>query len=280
MCNVASATLNSHGSGLLCCKPPEDLVDLDASDYDSRIRPSMLGTTGANMPIQVTCQKCHKRFSVNEKFAGRTGPCPACKTPIKIPEKNEEVVIHAPENLGPKDSTGKAVLAPIEREEVNASPVAIVGIVGAIILAIIAAVALRFVYPQPEDATAVDPTLWWILAAGAIVVAGPIVLAGYWFLRNDELEPYRGGELALRVSICAAVYALLWGAYALLKVQIFKGAEPPMFAFAAIGPAIGGIGALVSLATLDFDFTTGIIHYAFYLLVTVLFCFVIGVPAY
>lgn len=239
-----------------------------------------MGTTGANMPIQITCQKCHKRFSVNDKFAGRTGPCPSCKNPIKIPDKSEEVVIHSPD-VGPKDSSGKAVLAPIEREEVKASPVAIVGIVGAILLSIIAAVALRFLYPQPEDATAIEPaTLWWILAVGATLVAGPIVLAGYWFLRDDELEPYSGGELALRVAICAAVYAVLWGAYALVKAQIFKGAEPPMFAFAAIGPAIGSIGALTSLATLDFDFTTGFIHYAFYLLVTVLFCFIIGVPAY
>lgn len=232
------------------------------------------------MPIQVTCQKCHKRFSVNEKFAGRTGPCPSCKTPIKIPDKNEEVVIHAPE-LGPKDSTGKAVLKPIEREEVKATPVAVVGIVAAILVSIIAAVALRFLYPQPADATAVEPAvLWWILAAGAAVIAGPIVLSGYWFLRNDELEPYRGGELALRVAICAVVYAALWGAYAIVKSKMFPNAPPEIFAIGIIAAAGLGIGALASLATLDFDFATGAIHFAFYLLVSVLFCFIIGVPAY
>ena len=233
------------------------------------------------MPIQVTCQKCHKRFSVNEKFAGRTGPCPSCKTPIKIPEKNEEVVIHAPENLGPKDSTGKAILQPIEREEVKATPVAVVSIVGTIILSIIVAVALRFLYPQPADVRAVEPaTLWWILAAGAAIIAGPIVLSGYWFLRNDELEPYRGGELALRVAICAAVYAALWGGYALVKSQWFKNADPELFMLAIIAIAAGGIGGLAALATLDFDYGTGAIHYAFYLLVCVAFCFLIGVPAY
>lgn len=233
------------------------------------------------MPIQITCQKCHKRFSVNDKFAGKSGPCPSCKSTIKIPDKNEEVVIHAPENLGPKDSSGKAILKPIEREEVKTSPVAVVGIVGAIIVSIVAAVALRFLYPQSAEATAIEPaTLWWILAAGSVLVAPPLALAGYWFLRNDELEPYRGGELALRVLICAAVYAALWGGYALLKAKMFPNAAPEMYAFAFIGPAFISVGALAALATLDFDFGTGAIHYAFYLLVTVLFCFIVGVPAY
>ena len=232
------------------------------------------------MPIQITCQKCHKRFSVNDKFAGKSGPCPNCKSTIKIPEKNEEVVIHAPENLGPKDSSGKAILKPIEREEVKTSPVAVVGIVGAIILAIIAAIALRFQFPPGAEDAAIDPTLWWILVAGAVLLAPPLALAGYWFLRNDELEPYRGGELAIRVLICAVVYAALWGGYALMKAKMFPNAPPQMFSFAWIGPAFVSVGALAALATLDFDFGTGAIHYAFYLLVTVLFCFIIGVPAY
>lgn len=232
------------------------------------------------MPIQITCQKCHKRFSVNDKFAGKSGPCPNCKSTIKIPEKSEEVVIHAPENLGPKDSSGKAILQPIEREEVKTSPVAVVGIVGAIILAIIAAVVLRFQFPPGAEDGAIAQTLWWILAVGAVLLAPPLALAGYWFLRNDELEPYRGGELALRVLICAVVYAALWGGYALMKAKLFPNAPPQMFAFMLIGPAFLGVGALASLATLDFDFGTGAIHYAFYLLVTVLFCFIIGVPAY
>lgn len=231
------------------------------------------------MPIQVTCQKCHKRFSVNEKFAGKSGPCPSCKTVIKIPDKNEEVVIQTPDGYGPTDSSGKAVLKPIEREEVEAKPVAVVGIVATIIAAVLAGVGLRFTFKPIADAP-IDPTLWWILAAGAIVLAPLLVLAGYWFLRNDELEPYRGGELALRVAICAVIYAALWGGYAAMKNYMFPNAPPEMFHFAFIAPAFLGVGGVASLATLDLDFGNGAIHYAFYLLVTVLFCFLIGVPAY
>lgn len=234
------------------------------------------------MPIQITCQKCHKRFSVSEKFAGKTGPCPNCKTTIKIPEKNEEVVIHTPDNYGPTDSSGRAVLKPIEREEVEAKPVAVVGIVAAVIVSIVVAIALRFQFPQQpqQDGVAIQPTLWWILAAGTALLAPPIVLAGYWFLRNDELEPHRGGELAIRVSVCALIYAALWGAYAFMKAKMFPNSPPEMFHFAFIGPVFLGIGGFTGLAALELDFGNGAIHYAFYLLVTVLFCFIVGVPAY
>ena len=73
------------------------------------------------MPIQVTCPGCLKRFTVNDKFAGKSGPCPSCRKVIKIPDKSEEVVIHAPEQSGPKDSTGKSVLKPLRRKEVKLS---------------------------------------------------------------------------------------------------------------------------------------------------------------
>ena len=42
----------------------------------------------------------------------------------------------------------------------------------------------------------------WIKGLGALVLAPPLVLAGYTFLRDDELEPYRGRELGLRVAAC------------------------------------------------------------------------------
>lgn len=231
--------------------------------------------------IVVTCQNCHKRFNVSEKFAGKSGPCPSCKTTIKIPLKSEEVVIHAPTPTGPVDSKGQAVLKPIEREDVEASPVVIIGIAGAIVVSVIAAIVLRMKFPQPPEATSVEPAmLWWILFAGAIVLAPPLVLAGYWFLRDDELEPHRGGELGIRVSICAVIYAALWGAYAMLKAKAFPNAPPEMFHFLFIGPVFLGAGGTAGFATLDLEFGNGAIHYSFYLLVTILFCFMIGVPIY
>jgi hypothetical protein len=230
------------------------------------------------MPIQVTCPKCHKRFNVSEKFAGKTGPCPSCKATIRVPAESESVVIHAPEHFGPKDAEGRAVLKPIERTEVRTSPAAVVGIVGGVMVAIIVALVLRATYAVNEAGYKDVPLA--LLAAGALLLAPPAAWAGYWFLRDDELEPHRGAALALRVGICGLLYAGLWAAYGLVKHYYFGGNQPEMFHFLFIGPALLGAGGAVALATLDLEFGNGAIHYAFYLLITVLFCFLLGVPAY
>src|SRR5206468_717565 len=95
------------------------------------------------MAIDVTCPSCHTRFQVSDKFAGKSGPCPKCKATIKIPDKTQEVVIHAPEVSGPTDSKGQAVLKPIARKEVRLQMPQIVAIIGSVLVVLIVAVVLR-----------------------------------------------------------------------------------------------------------------------------------------
>ena len=73
------------------------------------------------MPIPVTCPGCLTRFTVSDKYAGKTGPCPKCKKELVVPDKSQEVVVHAPEVSGPKDSKGVAVLKPLKRAEFKLS---------------------------------------------------------------------------------------------------------------------------------------------------------------
>ena len=105
------------------------------------------------MPIQVTCPGCLKRFQVNEKFAGKTGPCPSCSKQITIPSKADEVVIHSPAEAGPKDSKGRPVFQPLRREEVKVTlPVAIAA--GAFcLISILVALVVRFTNDQPPTKT-------------------------------------------------------------------------------------------------------------------------------
>lgn len=224
------------------------------------------------MPIQVICTNCHARFQVSDKFAGKTGPCPKCKGQIRVPEKSEEVVIHAPENFGPKDAQGRAVLKPIEREETEVTPLGVGAILGTIIGILAVAVLLRLVGLDGAARTAV-------LALGSYLVALPVVYAGYTFLREDEIEPYRGRPLLLRVAICSLVYAALWGGYAYMS-QLWGSGSPELFYLVFILPVLIGIGAVGSLATLDLQFGNAALHCCFYLLVTVLLRVVMGLPAY
>ncbi|HND56833.1 MAG TPA: hypothetical protein PLV92_30650, partial [Pirellulaceae bacterium] len=192
------------------------------------------------MAIAVTCPGCKARFAVDDKFAGKTGPCPKCKTSIKIPEKVEEVKIHAPEPVGTKDSKGAPVIKPIKRTDVKFTPAMIATLVGSILAVLVGAITLRFMYPEkiPEKAAAAAasappasaasssiaarrpkpptpirevPVLF--LALGAIALAPALCWSGYSFLRDDELAPMMGKELWTRVSICSAAYVLIWGIY-------------------------------------------------------------------
>jgi hypothetical protein len=230
------------------------------------------------MAIDVTCPACHTRFQVSEKFAGKSGPCPKCKKTIKVPELKEQVVIHAPEVSGPVDSKGQAVLKPISRTEVRLSTPVIAGIVGAVLVVLIAAFALRIAYP---GGTVPPP----ITILGAILLGPALAFAGYTFLRDDELEPYRGTEVLVRSLACGLVYAAIWGAYWLIFAYFNNwnppsGWQPSWPIMAAVVPIMLAIGAFAAQASYEFEITTGALHYSLYLVVTVLLRFIMGMDAH
>jgi len=224
------------------------------------------------MLIDVVCPGCHKRFQVSEKFAGKTGPCPACKTVIQVPTKEQQVVIHAPEEFGPKDRKGRAVLKPIERTEVRISPVVVVLIVAGSLAALLVAFVLGRAF---SEGSVPRP----LLAAGALLLAPPLVLGGYTFLRNDELEPYRGISLGIRVSICAVIYAGLWGLYTGL-VGYLLGGRVEVWSLVFIAPMLIGAGATASFSCLDLDFGNAAVHYCLYLLITIVMRLVMGLSPF
>jgi hypothetical protein len=191
-----------------------------------------------------------------------------------VPEKSEEVVIHAPDEFGPKDASGRGTLKPIEREETAASPVMIAVIVAACLVVLVVTFFLGRAYSDSTDGI---PALF--LGIGAALLAPPLAVAGYGLLRDSELEPHRGASLWLRATICGLVYAALWGAYYVVKWQIFEG-DVEMFHLVFIGPALVAAGGVASLASLELDYTSGMIHYGLYLLVTGLLRLLMGMPVY
>ena len=145
------------------------------------------------MSIRVTCPGCHKRFNVSEKFAGKTGPCPKCKTPMDIPALEDKVVIHETVK-GATDSKGKKISDPIKREETKISTTSIViSVAACLLIPMIAWVLGKTLGYEDQDGVFRQPM--WLLGLGAVLLAGPVVWAGYTFLRNQELEPYRGMAL-------------------------------------------------------------------------------------
>jgi hypothetical protein len=207
------------------------------------------------MPISVTCRGCKKRFSVSEKFAGQKGPCPKCKAEIEIPALEDQVVVHAPEDAGPKDAAGRSISKPILREETKFSPMIAAGIGVAIIAVLIFAFVIRGAEEIP----------WIVSALGALLLAPPLVLGGYTFLRDDELEAHVGQELLVRLLSCAGAYAFLWGAYWFCSYNL---GPFTVYQLLYIIPPLVMAGGFAAYAALDLEYMMGLVHYGLYLLVT------------
>ncbi len=210
------------------------------------------------MSILVVCQSCKKSFKVSEKFAGKSGPCPNCKAIIQIPKAEDQVKVHAPTEFaeGGRSREGKLITKPLAHQDANFQAVPITAAIAASLMVLLVAWAggRGHLFANP------------IVAAVALLLVGPpLVVAGYAFLRDDELEPYRGLPLWLRAVICAAVYAVLWGVYSYTARSMLSG---ELWEWAFVAPAFLAVGAVVPRLSLDIQYGDGFFHYVFYVVVT------------
>src|SRR6476659_421004 len=224
------------------------------------------------MAIDVTCPSCLTPFQVSDKFAGKSSPCPKCKKTIKVPEKKAEVVIHAPEVSGPKDSTDVAVLKPIGRTEARLTVTQIIALVGSVVVVVGLAAVRRTQTMHLRQIAAM---------LGAVLLGPPLAFAGYTFLRDDELAPYRGKEVLLRSLACGLAYAAIWGAYWLVFAYWYDfkpitGGAPNWTAVGIAVPIMIAIGSFAAQASLELELAMGSLHYALYLISAVLLRFIMG----
>jgi hypothetical protein len=213
------------------------------------------------MSIIVVCTECRKSFKVSDKFAGKSGPCPNCKTVLHVPNKSEEVTIHAPAAFaeGGRTKAGKLITKPIPRATVKLSPVAAVAIAGGALLTMGAAWLggqLKLFDHR------------FVSAAALLAVSLPLVIAAYSVLRDDELEPYRGAALYTRTAICGAGYAILWGLFSQLSAFGYVTGE--IWNWVIVVPAFVAAGGLIAFSALDLEYGSGVLHYGFYLAATVI----------
>jgi hypothetical protein len=141
--------------------------------------------------------------------------------------------------------------------------VAIVAIVGAVLVVLITAWLLR------------NNTNLVINSVGLVLLSPALAAAAYTFLRDDELEPYKGTALWVRATLCGLAYAALWGLYIPVSDYLTGQAYEWLF----VAPVFIALGGAAAFASLDLDFGSGALHYGFYLLVTLLLRAIVGLPA-
>jgi len=218
------------------------------------------------MSVFVVCPGCHSRFNVSDKFAGKSGVCPKCKGPIEIPALDQQVEVHAPAACaegGRSATTGKLITKPIARIQATLNPVVAVAVCGTtLVVLLLAWIGRNVIQSSPP-----------VQIIGLLLISPPLVMAAYTVLRDDELEPYQGRALYLRVAICALAYVALWGVFTYLSGRV-DTSQP--WNWLLVAPPLVITGALAALASLDLDFGSGSLHYAFYVLVTALLRWVAG----
>jgi len=217
------------------------------------------------MPIVVTCPGCRTRFQVSDKFAGKSGPCPKCKTTIRVPTKQEEVQIQEPQQFAAKGgpAAARVVFRPIARQEFKLQPAKVAAMAGAALLVLLVTWAAGRLIREHL----------WVRAIGLVLVSPPLVIAGYGLLRDVELEPYRGRALYVRGAACAAAYAGLWAVYAGISAAVMTG---ELWNWVFVAPPFVIAGAFIGATAFDFEFGNGLFHYCFYVLATIALRWVAG----
>ena len=218
------------------------------------------------MSILVICPGCKKNFRVSEKFAGKQGPCPACKVVITVPQP-EEVKIHTPEEFeeGGRDTKGKLVSKPIERKETKITMPLLVGMIGGGLVVLATAWLLGDLFQESAIAAGL----------GLAVISPPLAVGFYQILRDDELEPHSGVALWIRGTICGLAYAATWAAFSYVLLSYYT---PEAWSWLFVAPPFFVLGSLVALGCFDLDMGTGAIHYGFYVLITLGLRFIAGFP--
>jgi len=219
------------------------------------------------MSILVVCNSCRTRFQVSEKFAGRSGPCPKCKAVIQIPAKKSEVTIHGGEDFatGGRDAAGQLVLKPIARKETRLDPTMAAGVAGGALVVLLITWVAGSMFQQSLV----------VRLAGLLLIAPPLIIGAYSFLRDDELEPYRGKALLTRTAICSLAYVGLWAVFAYVASRGGVLTDE-LWRWLYVAPPFFVIGALAALACFDMDFGSGFMHYTFFVLVSMLLGWVAG----
>ncbi|MGI6401534.1 MAG: hypothetical protein ACOX0A_05410 [Thermoguttaceae bacterium] len=194
------------------------------------------------MAIRVICAGCMTSFEVDDRFAGKKGPCPKCGHIIEIPK--ETVIVHAPDHITDGKKTLKNMAGhdarPILQERFTFTGKQVfLGFLGVAVFFL-----LSYLIGLIHNG-------WASLIGGTIlafVIAFPIADVGYMLTRDDnDLDDVMFSdayERRRRSLYAALVFACSWLVFEGF-VYFLGGAG--LFACLYLVPiaAVGSFGALI-----------------------------------
>ncbi|MBT4694256.1 MAG: hypothetical protein HOB73_13015 [Planctomycetaceae bacterium] len=221
------------------------------------------------MAIDVICSGCFKRFQVSDQFAGRSGPCPGCKTVITIPALEDQVVIEEPVHK-PGAPGAHTKIGGISRRAGVFQRFEIIVLSSLFGGAAFVAVLSRILQSDPVGV--LTPTTGTLFTLGLLLVSLGSSLLGYGVLKNSEVESFNRRAAIIRSAITAAIYCFIASAFIAATLLLDHQDSSRVLILAIVGVACLAIASFAPMVLFEMEMTQGALHVAVMICMFSLFC--------
>jgi hypothetical protein len=221
------------------------------------------------MTIDVICSGCLKSFQVGDQFAGRSGPCPGCKTIISIPALEDQLIIEEPE-YKPGSPAGHTKIDGITRRPGVFQRFEFITLCSLFVLASAVAVLTRILQDDSQDI--LTTTTGVLFGVGLILMATASSLLGYGVLKDSEVMAFDRHTTILRTAITAAVYCLI-GSIFIVTTLLLDPIDPSRtLILSIVGIACFTIASFAPMVFYEMEMLQGALHVGIMICMTGIYC--------
>ena len=221
------------------------------------------------MTIDVICSGCLKSFQVGDQFAGRSGPCPGCKTVISIPALEDQLIIEEPE-YKPGSPAGHTKIDGITRRAGVFQRFEVTTLCSLFILASAVAVLTRIL--QGDSQNVLTATTGVLFGIGLILMATASSLLGYGVLKDSEVKAFDRRTTIIRTAITSAIYCLIASVFIAATVLLDDIDDIRTLILSIIGIACFAIATFAPMVLYEMEMLQAAFHVGVMICMTSLFC--------
>ncbi|HIA61564.1 MAG TPA: hypothetical protein EYM79_10765 [Planctomycetes bacterium] len=221
------------------------------------------------MAIDVICSGCFKRFQVSDEFAGRSGPCPGCKTIIAIPAPEDQLVIEEPEHK-PSSPGAHTKIDGIARRVGFFKRFEVITLCSLFASAAFVAVLTRTLQGDPVGV--LTYTTGILFGLGLVLLSLASSLLGYGVLKDSEVEAFDRRTTIIRSAITAAIYCLIAVVFVTATLLLDHHDDSRTLILAIVGIACFAIASFAPMVLYEMELLQGGLHVAVMICMTSLYC--------
>jgi hypothetical protein len=221
------------------------------------------------MTIDVICSGCLKSFQVGDQFAGRSGPCPGCKTIISIPALEDQLIIEEPE-YKPGSPAGHTKIDGITRRAGVFQRFEVTTLCSLFVLASAVAVLTRIV--QVDSQNVLTATTGVLFGIGLILMATASSLLGYGVLKDSEVKAFDRPTTILSTAITAAIYSLIGSVFIVTTLLLDPTDPSRTLILSIVAIACFAIASFAPMVLYEMEMLQGALHVGIMICMTSIYC--------